>query len=244
MAYFQAFLIPVPESRKDAYSRMAHDVAPLFQEYGAERIVECWDDEVPRGQTTDMYRAVRAEAGERVVFSWIDWASREACDKAHDQMMSDERMQDPPDAMPFDGMRLTFAGFETLGAAGAGGSTGYVAGYVAPVRRERRKAFADMCATMRDVAIRCGALYAVDGWAENIEDGTLTDFKRAVKAESGEAVAFGYVEWASKAAWDQGSARMRQDDDRPPSGADLPLDGKRLIHGGFSVLLDTGALPQ
>ena len=195
-------------------------------------------DTVPRGKTTDMFGAVNAEGEENVVFSWINWDSREACQAAHDAMMGDERMQMPPE-MPFDGKRMIFAGFEILGEKGGGGDAGYVQGYVAPVPKDNRTAYSDLCAIMRDVAIECGALRAVDGWAESIPSGEVTDFNRAVKATDDEAVAFGFVEWSSKEAFEAGSASMRDHDRMPPPGSDMPFDGQRLIYGGFAVLLSS-----
>lgn len=241
MTYIQGFLLPVPEGKKDAYRKMAIDAAPVFTDHGAQRIVECWGDDVPRGETTDMYGAVKTEGDENVVFSWIDWESKDAFEKAHDGIANDERMQEPPDGMPFDGMRMIYAGFEMLGEKGDGGEMGYVQGYVAPVPKSNRKAFAEMCETMREVAIDSGALHAADGWSEDIENGKVTDFKRAVKAEDGEAVAFGFVEWPSKESYEKGSAAMREDDRMPPPGSDMPLDGKRLIYGGFEVMMDTSS---
>lgn len=242
MTYFQGFVIPVPPENREAYRNMAIEAAPFFEEYGSRRIVEGWGEDVPRGTSTDMYRAVDADEGETVVFSWIEWDSEATCHQAHEAMTKDERMKMPPE-MPFDGKRMIFAGFEVLGASGSGGETGYVQGYVAPVPRHNRTAFADMCATMRDVAVDSGALRAVDGWAEDIPDGQASDFKRAVKADEGEAVAFGFVEWPSKDAFDAGLAKMSSDDRMPKPGSEMPLDGKRLIYGGFTVLLDTNRDP-
>jgi uncharacterized protein YbaA (DUF1428 family) len=238
MAHLQGFVIPVPPANKEAYRSMAMEAAPFFTEYGSGRILEGWGEDVPRGTTTDLYGAVRAEGDENVVFSWIEWDSEEVCKQAHDAMMKDERMTMPPE-MPFDGKRMVFAGFDVLGESGAGGQTGYVQGYVAPVPRDNRNAFAEMCATMREVAIDSGALRAVDGWADDVAAGQVTDFKRAVQAKEGEAIAFGFVEWASKDAFEAGKAAMRSDDRMPKPGADMPFDGMRLIYGGFSVLLDT-----
>ncbi len=240
MSYFQGFIIPVPEANKGAYLKMAQESVPLFTDYGARRIVECWGSDVPRGELTDMYGAVKAEKGENIVFSWIDWGTKEAFDKAHKDMGSDERMEEPSE-MPFDGMRMIYSGFETVGERGTSGPAGYVQAYVAPVAKEKREAFADMCKTMRDLAIDNGAIHAVDGWAAGIKSGTITDFKQAVKAKAGEAIAFGYAEWPSKDAFDQGSVKMREDARMPPPGADMPMDGKRLIYGGFEVMLDTGS---
>lgn len=233
MTFFQGFVVPVPSDKKEAYRQMAAEAAPLFEEFGARRIVECWGDDVPRGEITDMYGAVEAVEGENLVFAWIDWDSEEACAQAHDEMMKDERMQEPPSGMPFDGKRMIFAGFEQIGVKGDGGETGYLQAYVAPAAIGEREAYSEMMATIRDIAVDAGALRAVDGWSDRIEDGKLTDFKRAVKAEEGEAVAVGFTEWSSKAAAQRGLAKMRDDSRMPPPGSDMPFDGQRMIFGGF-----------
>lgn len=238
MTYIQGFLVPVPQDKKAAYREMAESAVPFFKKHGMVRMVEGWGDDVPRGETTDMYGGVKAEEGETVVFSWVDWGSKEACDKAAQKMMEDPEMQMPGD-MPFDGKRMVFAGFDALGEKGGGGAANYVNGYVAPVPTENKRAFADMCAAMRDMATDHGALRAVDSWSDSIEDGKTTDFKRAVKAKDGEAVAFGFTEWADKAAYEKGMEAMRADDRMPGPGSEMPLDGKRMIYGGFDVLLDT-----
>lgn len=108
--YVQGFVIPVPTARKDEYRDMAARVAPVFQEYGATRVVECWGDALPDGQITDFRRAVKAETDENVVFSWIVWPDKAACDAAHDKIWSDPRMA-PDGPIPFDGKRMIFGGF-------------------------------------------------------------------------------------------------------------------------------------
>lgn len=113
MRYVQGFLIPVPHDKKAAYREMAEQAAPFFQKNGATRIVECWGDNIQDGKVTDFRRAVKAEKGENVVFSWIEWPDKETCDAAHEKMMSDESMTPPAD-MPFDGERMVFGGFEPI----------------------------------------------------------------------------------------------------------------------------------
>ncbi len=238
MTFIQGFLVPVPEGNRDKYREMAKSAVPMFEKHGMVRMVECWADDVPHGETTDMYRATKAEDGEIIVFSWVDWGTKEAWQKAHKAFSEDEEMEAPAE-MPFDGMRMTVAEFDTLGEAGPGGNSAYVHGYVAPVPNAGKDAFAEMCATMREVAIDAGALRAVDSFAPSLADGKVTDFKQAVKAEQGESVAFGFTEWASKADYEAGMAKMREDDRMPAPGSDMPIDGKRLIFGGFEVLLDT-----
>ena len=110
MGYVQGFLIPVPEINKDAYRDMAAKTAPIFMDYGATRIVETWGDNLPDGTTTDFRKAVKAEEGENVVFSWIVWPDKATCDAAHDKMFADPRME-ALGPMPFDGKRMIFGGF-------------------------------------------------------------------------------------------------------------------------------------
>lgn len=111
--YVEGFVLAVPTANKAAYLKLAQEAAILFKEYGATRLVECWGDDVPDGKTTDFRRAVKAEEGETVVFSWIEYPSKEVRDAAHARMMSDPRMQQLGE-MPFDGKRMIFGGFVPL----------------------------------------------------------------------------------------------------------------------------------
>lgn len=113
MSYIDGFVIPVPSGKKEAYREVAAKAAPIFREYGATRIVECWGDDLPDGKITDFKGAVKAADGENVVFSWIVWPSKEVRDAANKKIMEDPRMQSP-DMMPFDGKRLIYGGFELL----------------------------------------------------------------------------------------------------------------------------------
>jgi uncharacterized protein YbaA (DUF1428 family) len=113
MSYIDGFVIPVPAGKKDAYREMAKMAAEVFIDHGALRLVEGWGDDVPHGKVTDFYRAVDAQEGEGLVFSWIVWPSREARDEGSRKVMADPRMQPGPD-MPFDMKRMIFGGFELL----------------------------------------------------------------------------------------------------------------------------------
>jgi uncharacterized protein YbaA (DUF1428 family) len=111
MKYVEGFLVAVPAAKKEAYIALAAKVAPLFKEFGATRVVECWGDDVPDGTLTDFRRAVKAETDEVVVFSWFEYPSKEVRDSANQKMHSDPRMKDLGEQMPFDGKRMIFGGF-------------------------------------------------------------------------------------------------------------------------------------
>lgn len=113
MSYIQGVLLPVPIKNKEAYRDMAAKTAPIFQEYGALRIVEAWSEDIQDGKVTDFKRAVKAEEGEAVVFAWIEWPDKATYEAAAKKMESDPRWSETPE-MPFDGMRMMWAGFDPI----------------------------------------------------------------------------------------------------------------------------------
>ncbi|MGZ8282330.1 MAG: DUF1428 domain-containing protein [Allosphingosinicella sp.] len=110
--YFDGFVLPVKPGNRDAYHELAAKAAPIFREYGALRDVETFEDDVPDGKFTDFRRAVKAEQGEKVVFSWIEWPSKAARDEGWQKVMADPRIQPDNDKeMPFDGQHMFWGGF-------------------------------------------------------------------------------------------------------------------------------------
>ena len=119
MTYVDGFMAPVKPGRKDDYIAMAREAAPLFMAYGARRVVEGWNDDIKPGKTNDMRGAVLAEAGEDVVFSWVEWPDKATRDTGWEKMMQDERMK-PPQDNPMAGARLIYGGFAVIVDEGAG----------------------------------------------------------------------------------------------------------------------------
>lgn len=117
--YTDGFVVPVPEGKRDAYRELASKMAKVFREHGATRVIEAIGDDVPKGEVTDFYRAVKAEGGETVVFSFIEWPDKTTRDEAWKKIMEDESLK-PQGEMPFDGQRMFWGGFEKiLDTAGA-----------------------------------------------------------------------------------------------------------------------------
>ena len=114
MTYVDGFVLAVPKKNREAYKKVASDVAHIFKEHGALSMVECWGDDVPDGEVTSFPMAVKCKDDETVVFSWITWPSRAARDDGNKKVMADPRMPKSMDDMPFDGKRMIFGGFETL----------------------------------------------------------------------------------------------------------------------------------
>ena len=112
MAYIDGFVIAVPAANKDAYRKTASKFAELVKQWGATRVVECWGDDVPEGKVTDFRRAVQAKPDEIVVFSWIEYPSKQVRDAANAKMRDDEEMKKVE--MPFDAKRMIYGGFAPL----------------------------------------------------------------------------------------------------------------------------------
>ena len=111
--YVNTYILGVPESRKDDYVQIAETYAAVAQDHGAVEIVENWELEVPDGELTDYRKAVNAEPGEKIVFSWVIWPDRKTAAIAHKKMFEDPRMAEMGE-MPFDTRRMILGGFEPI----------------------------------------------------------------------------------------------------------------------------------
>ena len=111
--YTDGFVVPVPESNREAYRDMAAKMAKVFRQHGASRVIEAIADDVDHGKVTDYYRAVKAEDGETIVFSFIEWPDKATRDEAWNKIMSDETLK-PEGEMPFAGQRMFWGGFEKI----------------------------------------------------------------------------------------------------------------------------------
>jgi uncharacterized protein YbaA (DUF1428 family) len=111
--YTDGFVVPVPEGKKEDYRQLAAKMAKVFRQHGATRVIEAFGNDVPKGDVTDFYRAVKAEAGEGVVFSFIEWPDKATRDEAWKAIMSDESLK-PTGEMPFNGQRMFWGGFEKI----------------------------------------------------------------------------------------------------------------------------------
>ena len=114
MAYVDGFVAAVPNANKQKFIDHAKYCAQIFKDHGAVKVVENWGDDVPDGKLTSFPMAVKKQADETVVFSWIVWPSRQAHEQGWEKIMADERMSPENAEMPFDGKRILFGRFETV----------------------------------------------------------------------------------------------------------------------------------
>jgi uncharacterized protein YbaA (DUF1428 family) len=239
MTYVEGFVTAVPVTSKEAYLRHAREAAAIFREFGMVRMVEAWGDDVPLGKITDFHRAVEARDDEVVLFSWFEFPDRPTRDAANEKLMRDPRLQAMSADMPFDGKRMIYGGFQAiLEEQGSEGQTGYVDGTLIAVPQDKKEAYRAFSARMAPVFLEHGATRVVDSWGDDVPDGKITDFRRAVQAHADEAVAYGWVEWPSKAARIAGWEKVMADPRMQPNDTEMPFDGQRMVYGGFVPILD------
>jgi len=116
----------------------------------------------------------------------------------------------------------------------------YVDGFLIPVPAGKKEAYRAMAAKVAPVFHEHGAARVVECWGDDVPDGKVTDFRRAVKATDGETTVFSWIEWPSKEARDAGNAKIMADPRmKPADGEAMPFDMQRMIFGGFAPILDT-----
>lgn len=115
MAYVDGFVVPVPKKKLAAYRRLARLAGKVWREHGALDYKECVADDVKMGKWTSFPRSVKLKPGETVVFAYILYKSRAHRDKVNAKVMKDKRFAGMDmKAMPFDGKRLIYGGFEVM----------------------------------------------------------------------------------------------------------------------------------
>ncbi|MDB5868171.1 MAG: hypothetical protein JWP96_503 [Polaromonas sp.] len=113
----------------------------------------------------------------------------------------------------------------------------YIDGFVVPVPAGNKEAYRAMATKASVLFKEFGATQVVECWGDDLPEAKVTGFKLAVKAEGDENVVFSWIVWPSKAVRDEGNAKIMKDP-RMQQWGEMPFDGKRMLFGGFEMLLD------
>jgi uncharacterized protein YbaA (DUF1428 family) len=112
--YVDFFVMPVAKSKLDAYTEFATKMAAIATRHGASEYVNCVADDVKPGKETSFPQAVKLGDDEVVVQSWAIYPSKEARDRANDEIMKDEEFGKIGKNIPVDGKRMFTGGFKVL----------------------------------------------------------------------------------------------------------------------------------
>ena len=114
----------------------------------------------------------------------------------------------------------------------------YIDGFVTPVPTLKKAEYIAHTLKAAEVLKAHGVLKIMECWGDDVPEGKVTSFPMAVQRKDDETVVFSWMVWASKEARDQGWEKIMKDPRMDNMSSRIPFDGKRLIHGGFDVLLE------
>jgi uncharacterized protein YbaA (DUF1428 family) len=118
----------------------------------------------------------------------------------------------------------------------------YIDGFVIAVPTANKQKFIEHAELVDTIFTDLGATRVVECWADDVPDGKITDFGKAVQATADESVVFSWIEWPDKKTRDAAMEKMmsedfkdeRMDMEKNP----MPFDGKCLIFGGFKPVFE------
>ena len=113
----------------------------------------------------------------------------------------------------------------------------YVDGFVLAVPRKNKAAYIKHASDAAEVFIEYGALSLVECWGDDVPEGEVTSFPMAVKCEPDEVVCFSWITWPSKQFRDEKMTKLMEDPRLHPDNNPMPFDGKRMIFGGFDIVV-------
>ena len=117
----------------------------------------------------------------------------------------------------------------------------YVDGFVLAVPKKNLTAYKRIAAKAAKVWREHGALEVKECVAEDVKPGKLTSFPQSVKLKTGETVVFSWIVYKSRKDRDRVNAKVMKDPRLAPlmvNPKSMPFDTKRMIYGGFDVLVD------
>jgi uncharacterized protein YbaA (DUF1428 family) len=114
----------------------------------------------------------------------------------------------------------------------------YIDGVVIAVPKMNKETYIKHAVELANVFKENGALSLVDCWGDDVQEGEVTSFPMAVKCKDDEVVCFSWIAWPSKEVRDNGWAKVMEDPRLSSENNPMPFDGKRMIFGGFEVIVN------
>ena len=116
----------------------------------------------------------------------------------------------------------------------------YVDGFVVPVPKKKVEAYSRLSRKAGKIWREHGALEFRECIADDVKPGKLTSFPQSVRLKAGEVVWFSWIVYKSRAHRDRVNAKVMKDPRITGMGdmKDMPFDAKRMIYGGFKVMVD------
>ncbi len=115
----------------------------------------------------------------------------------------------------------------------------YVDGFVLPLPKKNLAAYKKMATLASKVWRDHGAIDYCECVGDDLAAGFCTPFTKQMKTKPGETVVIAWIEFKSKAHRDKVNGAVMKDPRlaKMMSGSKMPFDCKRMLYGGFKVLV-------
>jgi uncharacterized protein YbaA (DUF1428 family) len=116
----------------------------------------------------------------------------------------------------------------------------YVDGFVVAVKKQDVERYKEMSTTCGKIWREHGAVEFRECMGDDVKPGKLTSFPQSVMLEEGEVVFFSWIVYPSRAKRDEVNDKVMSDPRMTEwmKPENMPFDGKRMIYGGFEVVVD------
>jgi uncharacterized protein YbaA (DUF1428 family) len=114
----------------------------------------------------------------------------------------------------------------------------YVDGFVIPLPKKNVQAYRRIALKAGKIWREYGALEFRECVGDDLAVKGMVPFSRRIKLKPGETVVFSWIVFKSRAHRDRVNAKVMKDPRLDMDPKSMPFDVKRMLYGGFKVLVD------
>jgi len=114
----------------------------------------------------------------------------------------------------------------------------YVDGFVLPLPKKNVETYRRMAQKAGKIWREYGALEFRECVGDDLNVNMGVPFPRRIKLQPGETVVFSWIVFKSRAHRDRVNAKVMKDPRLAKMPTPMPFDPKRMLYGGFKVLVD------
>ena len=116
----------------------------------------------------------------------------------------------------------------------------YVDGFVIPVPEKNLADYRKMSQKAGKIWKEFGALEYIESAGDDLDSEFPVPFPKMMKTKPGETVVFAFIVYKSRADRDRVNAKVMKDPRiaNMMKGKEMPFDVKRMVYGGFKVIVD------
>lgn len=114
----------------------------------------------------------------------------------------------------------------------------YIDGFLGAVPTANKAAYTEHAREASEIFREYGAISLVECWGDDVPEGEVNSMHTAVLRKEDETVVFSWITWPSKDVRDKGMKGLMEDPRMKTMGETMPFDGKRMIFGGFEVIVE------